>query len=85
VPGYDGKGPIGRGPNGRGLGPCGQENVDVRRRFFGFGRGRGWGRRGFRWFSRSGVDEHEELKTERSWLQQQLDGINRRISEIDKE
>jgi hypothetical protein len=84
MPGYDGKGPVGRGPNGRGMGPCGQGNVDIRRRFFGFGRGRGWGGCGFRWLNQSAIDEHEELSAERSWLQQQLDAINRRISEIDK-
>jgi hypothetical protein len=84
MPGYDGKGPIGRGLNGRGLGPCGQGNVDMRRRFFGFGRRRGWGGYGFRWFSQPVVDEHEELKAERNWLKQQLDAVNRRISEIDK-
>lgn len=85
MPGYDGKGPLGRGPNGRGMGPCGQGNDVTGRRFLRFGRRRGWAGRGFRRFNQSAIDEHEELRTERSWLQQQLDAINRRISEVDKE
>ncbi len=82
MPGYDGTGPLGRGPNGRGLGPCGQGNIEPRRRSFALDVV-GMGRSRFGWFNRPIVDEKEDLKAERNWLKQQLDAINERLTEIE--
>jgi len=79
MPAYDGTGPEGRGPNGRGNGPCGQGNFLPRRRFLRFGWGRGWRGRGFFGVHRSTVDEKEDLKAEKSWLQEQLRVIEERL------
>lgn len=86
MPGYDGTGPQGTGPVGRGLGPCGQGGAYPRRGFFGFRRGwRGPGR-GFGWSSQySPGDERTDLDAEKSWLTQQLDAINQRLNELNKD
>lgn len=75
MPGFDGMGPLGTGPIGRGLGPCGR------------GMTAGWGR-GFRrggWFSAGygqyplPVDEKAFLEQKKSWLESQLEGIEKQL------
>ena len=85
MPGYDETGPQGTGPIGRGLGPCGQGQTNTRRSFFGFRRGWGGRGRGFRWFNRFPVNEKENLESEKRWLTDQLEAINKRMDEIQKE
>jgi hypothetical protein len=85
MPGFDSTGPEGRGPYGRGLGPCGEGRGHHPRGFFGFGRGRGWGGRGLWWVRRPVVDVKTDLEAERTWLEEQLAVINRRLDEIKKE
>ena len=85
MPGFDGTGPEGRGAYGRGLGPCGNGVPRFRRGFFGFGRGRRWSGRGFGFWQHPVADEKTQLETERNWLQQQLDAINNRLSDIKKD
>lgn len=88
MPGYDGTGPTGTGPYGRGLGPCGQGRGVRWGGFFGFRRGwRGAGP-GFGWFNRAPVapmDQKEDLESEKQWLTQQLDAINKRLDELEKD
>jgi len=82
MPGYDGKGPQGTGPFGRGMGPCGQGGTSPRQRFLSFRRGwRGRGG-GFRWFQPFPTIEKEDLETEKNWLNERLDAINRRIDDL---
>jgi len=86
MPGYDGTGPEGRGPYGRGLGPCGRGMRGTNRGFFGFGRRGGFGR-GFwpyRWQGFNPVvDEKSQLDSEREWLSQQLDEVNKRLNDLE--
>jgi len=63
MPGYDGTGPTGRGPNGRGIGPCSRGMRGTKRGFFGFGRRGGFGR-GFWPFRWRGVNPVEDEKTQ---------------------
>ena len=81
MPRYDGSGPYGDGPRGRGLGPCGGNQPDTR---YGFGvRRRGWfGRRGFFGggrFSRSYTtqDEIADLEEEKSFLEKRLNDLKK--------
>lgn len=80
MPGRDATGPFGTGPLGRGLGPCGGGGA-YRGRGFGFGRGwgfsRGWGS-GFQ----APVNETEVLKDQKSWLEQQLAAIAKRLEDL---
>ena len=85
MPGYDGTGPQGIGPFGRGLGPCGEGGRLTRRSFFGFGRGmRGRGLGFARWNYYQG-DEKSTLDSEKSLLEQQLAAINKRLGDLEKE
>jgi len=89
MPGFDGTGPGGSGPNGRGFGPCGQGYQRTNRGFFGFGRGRRGGGRGF-WPARWGAvappitDEKSQLDSEKQWLSQQLDAVNKRLQDLEQ-
>ena len=89
MPGYDGTGPEGTAPYGRGLGPCGQGYQRGGRGFFGFwrhggGAGRGFGPR--RWFTAApAADEKTWLDSEKQWLSQQMDAINKRLDELEKD
>jgi Family of unknown function (DUF5320) len=94
MPRFDGTGPFGQGPMGRGLGPCGAG------RRSGFGSGFGSGFRGFCNF-RSGLnrprwgrgaweggparpqDEVQALKQEATYLQNELDAVQKRLAEIE--
>ena len=85
MPGYDGRGPEGAGPNGRGMGPCGEGKNYSGRGFFG-----GWGgrRRWWRSFRRPGffsVDEKGSLDAEKRWLASQLEAVDKRLTEINKD
>jgi len=82
MPGYDGRGPQGTGPNGRGMGPCGQGRTGTRRSFFGFRRGWRGGGRGFRFFNRNPLAEKEQLESEKHWLKEQLDAVNKRMDDL---
>lgn len=86
MPGFDGTGPMGRGPlTGRGLGPCGR----------GFGRGfrggfgRGFGRRfgyGARYYGEPVITKEQEkeiLESEMKILQEDIEAIKKRIKELD--
>ncbi len=85
MPGYDGTGPQGAGPNGRGLGPCGQGRSSSRGGFWGFRRGwRGRGR-GFGWFTRFPLTQKEDLESEKRWLTEQLDAVNKRMDDLHQE
>jgi len=82
MPRYDGTGPEGTGPIGRGLGPCGEGNNYPRRAFFG---GRGGGRRWWRTYRRPGYfvgNEKTSLDAEKNWLTQQLEAINKRLNDM---
>jgi hypothetical protein len=93
MPGYDGTGPIGQGAmTGRGFGSC-ATGVVAGRRFLGFGRGRGAGRAlGFR-RRVSAVDSYisepkEELSTlkqEAEYIKRDLNNVETRIKELEKE
>ena len=90
MPGFDGTGPLGRGPmTGRCMGRCAGARTGA-----GFGAGRGLGAgRGFA--SRAGrysmgwsasiTKEQEigDLKAERELMQKELDEINKRLSELE--
>ena len=86
MPGYDGTGPEGRGPFGRGLGPCGSGEARGRRGFFGFRRGFRAGGRGSWWpFHQLYNDEKIGLESEKNWLSKQLDAVNERLNDLNKE
>lgn len=84
MPGYDGKGPMGTGPNGRGLGPCGDGTPRYGRGFFGFRRGRRGGGQGF-WWPQRVVSDKESLQTEKSWLERQLDAVKSQLNNLGEE
>lgn len=72
MPGYDGTGPTGTGPQGRGMGPCQGGRRSVSRRLglgLGWGRGRGYGR-GF-----NDSNDPAQLEVRKNWLRRQLDVI----------
>ena len=72
MPGRDGNGPMGTGPNGRGLGPCGTEQ----RSFWGF-RGMRRGGRGMGGFRNSpnNANEEEMLNQQKSWIETRLEAL----------
>ena len=78
MPGFDRTGPLGTGPIGRGLGPCGGGGAFGRGYRFGFGRG-GFG---WRWNTMPAISAEEEttaLEQEKKWLESQLAAINQRL------
>ena len=101
MPRFDGTGPFGQGPMGRGLGPCGAGRGGG----FGYGFGPGfrgvgnfngnrprWGRGAWgggygppQWGGGYAApqDEVNALKQEASSLQNALDAINKRLSELE--
>ena len=84
MPGFDGSGPRGDGPMGRGFGPCRGNRADYRAGG-GFGRrgwfGRSWFGRGWfgggRFSSYSPQDEIADLEQERSFLEKRLEELKR--------
>lgn len=81
MPGFDGRGPMGRGPmTGRGLGLCGR----------GFARGRGFGRFAPAAYALSQAqytrkDELADLKAGKELMERDLRAIEERIKELEKE
>lgn len=82
MPGRDGTGPLNSGPVGRRLVPC---SGNVGTSGYGSWVGRGM-RRGWRAFPAPFTQEEEKqaLEQQKGWLQQQLDAIAKRISEMSK-
>jgi hypothetical protein len=93
MPRFDATGPFGQGPMGRGLGPCSAG----RRGVFGPDSGRGfrgdrcfsgaWNRPRLGWNPGRGLnpapqDETQALKQEASYLQSELDAIQKRLAEV---
>jgi len=84
MPGYDGTGPEGTGPIGRGLGPCGEGQPQGRGA--GMGLRRGW-RRGPKGFWRSGMfrADKQSLTHEKAWLKRELDAVNTQLKKFGDE
>jgi hypothetical protein len=93
MPRFEGTGPFGQGPMGRGLGPCGAGG----RSGFAPGRGQGfcrfdtfrsgWNQPRWGWgFGGGGFNappnEAEALKQEAAYLQEQLDAVQKRLDEL---
>ena len=75
MPGYDGRGPLGTGPIGRGFGPCGR---GLRQ---GFGRGLAW--RAFEpevKFTKE--DQRKILEAEKTELETEIKEIARKLKEL---
>jgi hypothetical protein len=88
MPGFDGSGPYGDGPQGRGFGPCNGNRSDMRYGR-GFGR-RGWSGRG--WFGRgrnasyySPQEEIVDLEREKSFLEKRLEDIKQLLNKKEEE
>ena len=82
MPGMDKTGPLGTGPIGRVMGPCGGG-------FAGRGRGRGFGRgfgMGWNAFPRGITTDEEKVVLERQkdWLEAQVAEISKRLQEMEK-
>lgn len=82
MPGMDKTGPLGTGPTGRGMGPCGGG-------FAGRGRGRGFSRGfGLGWnvTPRAFTTDEEKIVLERQkdWLEAQIAEISERLQELGK-
>ncbi len=80
MPGRDNTGPLGTGPIGRGLGPCGG-GMAYGGRGRGFGRGRGWG---FFPPALTPDEEKELLNQQKSWLQKQIDALTSRLRGLEE-
>ena len=76
MPGGDGTGPMGAGPTGWGLGPCGR---GLRR---GFGRGFGMGRGFRRQVTLTKEEEEKVLKAELEQIDTEKKEIEKRLKEI---
>lgn len=80
MPRYDGTGPMGTGPIGRGMGPCGGGQPR--------GRGRGFGRGNVGWGMGQVVEPKPETKESmeqrKSWLENQLAAISQQLQDLDK-
>ncbi len=88
MPRFDGTGPQGMGPRtGRGMGPCGRGlglGFGMCPRF-GRGRGRGLGRY-FGWGAPLNKNEEiEDLKEYKKALEEELEDVNKSLSEVKKE
>jgi hypothetical protein len=82
MPGMDGTGPFGNGPQGRGRGPCGNgEPIWGRGR--GLRRGAGMGRR---WMATQSdpPDEKILLEQQKTLLEAHLSNIKERLEKIEK-
>jgi hypothetical protein len=88
MPGFDGSGPYGDGPRGRGFGPCRNSQNDPRYGR-GFGR-RGWSGRGwFGWGRNTSYFSHQEqivdLEREKSFLEKRLEDIKQLLNKKEEE
>ena len=84
MPGYDGKGPEGTGPIGRGLGPCGEGNAQGQGGGLGFRRGMRRGPRGF-WRHGPFSSDKEALTHKKTWLERELDAVKSQLSNFGKD
>lgn len=79
MPGFDGTGPFGTGPIGRGMGPCGGGQMR--------GRGRGFFRGNFGWgmgqFTAPLPETKEVLERNKTWLEKQLAAISQRLQDLE--
>jgi len=79
MPRFDGTGPMGNGPIGRGLGPCGGGQSR--------GRGRGFGRGNFGWgigqFAAPQTETKEVMEQRKTWLEKQLAAISQRLQDLE--
>ena len=80
MPRFDGTGPMGTGPLGRGMGPCGQGQAR--------GRGRGFGRGNFGWgmgqFSAPQQETREVMEQRKTWLDKQLAAISQQLQDLNE-
>lgn len=80
MPRFDGTGPMGNGPIGRGLGPCGGGQAR--------GRGRGFGRGNFGWgmgqFSAPQQETREVMEQRKTWLEKQLAAISQQLQDLNE-
>ncbi|MBR9678479.1 MAG: DUF5320 domain-containing protein [Nanoarchaeota archaeon] len=83
MPGQDGTGPYGKGPNGRKQGPCSNGGESYQQPFLGRGRGFGGRRRGFGFGQGMGFPISNEDRTK--LLEEQLKGINGLKKSIEEE
>lgn len=82
MPGFDGRGPERKGPYGRRLGPCSDNERRNISNFLGFGRGRRGGWRGFWWDAREVVDHKTVLQEEKQRLIQKMKIIDDRLQDL---
>ena len=86
MPRFDGTGPIGTGPIGRKMGPCGGQYAGD---FAGRGRGRGFFRGNFGW----GIGQYniplyatkEAVEQRKAWLENQLAVVSQQLQDLNKE
>ncbi len=82
MPGMDRTGPLGTGPNGRGMGPCGGGTAG---RGFGRGFGRGWGAGwGYPATPMTPEDQKAMIEKEKTWLESRLEAAKNRLEELGK-
>lgn len=81
MPGMDKTGPLGTGPIGRGLGPCGSGQLGRCRRGNLVGGRNGWGR-GLTFAAQR--DEKEILQQQKNVLEDQLSKINQHLEDLEK-
>ena len=90
MPRFDGTGPTGTGPIGRGMGPCGGGYAgSYGGAFAGRGRGRGVFRGGFGWGIGQTDFPQPDIKAaitqRKAWLENQLAVVNQQLQDTDKE
>ena len=84
MPGFDGSGPLGTGPIGRGMGPCGG-GYAYRGRGRGFARGFGFGMGwGVNAMLLTEEEEKQALEQQKNWLETQLGAVSERLQGFDK-
>ncbi len=81
MPGYDGTGPLGKGPmTGRGFGPCGL-GLGWRKRF---GAGRGLGRY-FDWnWPATREDQEKALAEYKKALEEEMEDVEKELADLQK-
>ena len=80
MPRFDGTGPMGTGPIGRGMDPCGGGQSR--------GRGRGFGRGNFGWDMGQSTapqpETKEVMEQRKTWLEKQLVAISQQLQDMDE-